>query len=81
MRSSLHDVHSEGAAGDVVIAVLDDDEVLSTLFGQVAGVERVVAMVLDVYFVNRQFWSNHRDVQHVVTCSITEGIKMSYLFL
>lgn len=49
----------ERAAGDVVIAPLDDENVVSTLLDDVADVVHISALVADVHFLTGRVWAHN----------------------
>lgn len=58
----------EGAAGNVLVPPLDDEDVAALLLDGVGDVVHPVAHVLDVHLLAGRFWSVDADHQHVGAC-------------
>lgn len=65
-RAGLHNFNLEGAAGDVVIAPLDDHHVVSAVLDHVVDLVKVAAKVLDEHLVTGSLGPIHTGVDEVV---------------
>lgn len=64
--AGLHHFHLEGAAGDVVVAPLDDHHVVSAVLDHVVDLVEVAAKVLDEHLVTGSLGPIHTGVDEVI---------------
>lgn len=65
-RRALHHFHLEGAARDVVVAPLDNHQMVAAVLDHVVHLVQVAAQVLDEHFVAGSLRTVHAGVDQVV---------------
>lgn len=66
--NKLVDIDVEGAAGDVLVAPLDNQDVAASVLHTVTDGVFVATLVADVHFLTRVCGAHHAHHQHVHTC-------------
>lgn len=69
----------EGTARDVVVAPLDDHNVVAAVFDHIVDLVEIATQVLDKYFITGSLGSIHTGVDQVVACE--EQVMHSQHFL